>query len=118
MHVHMHVGFKMQKRTSLGQPLRAAERPVYDFRSCAPQPRSNRTARLHYTYVLYTQTVRYKTEDRWRGYRDAGRRELVAGVDDTHGRGDDTVRSHAHASIRDQALMHATDLEGISPYDG
>ena len=58
------------------------------------------------------------TEDRWRGYRDAGRRELVAGVDDTHGRGDDTVRSHAHASIRDQALMHATDLEEISPYDG
>ena len=59
-----------------------------------------------------------RVEDARRTGGEAGRRELAAGVGDTHGRGDDTVRSHAPASIRDQALMHATDPEENFPYDG
>ena len=35
---------------------------VYDFRSCAHQPRNNRTVRasLLLVYVLYTQILQYK----------------------------------------------------------
>jgi len=39
MHVHMHVGCETQKRTSLGQPLRAEERPATAAAGAAARPR-------------------------------------------------------------------------------
>ena len=41
MHVHMHIGFDTKKRTSLGQPLRAAERPVTAAAGAAAHPRTH-----------------------------------------------------------------------------
>ena len=41
MHVHMHVEFEMQKRTSFGQPLRAAERPATAAVGAAAHPRTH-----------------------------------------------------------------------------
>ena len=39
MHVHMHIGFETKKRTSLGQPLRAAERPATLAAGATARPR-------------------------------------------------------------------------------
>ena len=41
MHVHMHIGFDMKKRTSLGQPPRAAEWPVTAAAGVAAHPRTH-----------------------------------------------------------------------------
>ena len=41
MHVHMHIGFETKKRTSLGQPLRAAESPVTAAAGAAAHPRTH-----------------------------------------------------------------------------
>ena len=41
MHVHMHIGFDTKKRTSLGQPLRAAESPVTAAAGAAAHPRTH-----------------------------------------------------------------------------
>ena len=39
MHVRMHIGFETKKRTSLGQPLRAAERPATSAAGAVARPR-------------------------------------------------------------------------------
>ena len=41
MHVRVHIGFETKKRTSLGQPLRAAERPVTAAAGAAAHPRTH-----------------------------------------------------------------------------
>ena len=41
MHVHMHIGFDMKKRTSLGQPPRAAEWPVTAASGVTAHPRTH-----------------------------------------------------------------------------